>query len=494
MSEFVLTNKEDLTAIANAVRASTGSTSTYNVSELSAAAVNVIENGTGGGEAGGYYTPTVSQPNSNTMRMAFSPSKSDMPSVSPVSITLPKGDTPVKGEDYWTDLDQLSIVTDTVNSIEKISAEDVREICGSTVGDLDLIDESYIIEQVNMYSSQQIATELAKRGQLNPEFANDISECIDQSKLYVLPDGYIYAYTYSGEPEQLYTNQFTDEIRQTVVLNKRVNSSHTQVDAAGIVSFAVPITSEQFAAMQATDPFIIRVKGASLVDQNLCRACGLGADGSMHGSGAIVPITTQIIYEEAEDGTLTALDSSSAIDLAKTQCFKLGYVNSTNYDNSTNELSTSKRNEYQYGFTFCLKVNLNGTATKEHLDDIIITFNEPIAFGDAVGYRWVNTGHKLIPVEYESKMKEAEEATASAQAAADGAEAAWAQITKLSNDMDERLAQLVQLEPAYANSIEECTDATKMYVLPDGFIYACMFTEGGARISPTLPTRLVLIG
>ena len=34
MSEFVLTNKEDLTAFANAVRASTGSTSTYNVSEL----------------------------------------------------------------------------------------------------------------------------------------------------------------------------------------------------------------------------------------------------------------------------------------------------------------------------------------------------------------------------------------------------------------------------------------------------------------------------
>ena len=117
MSEFVLTNKEDLTAIANAVRASTGSTSTYNVSELSAAAVNVIENGaTSGGEAGGYYTPTVSQPNSTTMKMAFAPSKADMPAIAPVSVTLPKGETPVKGTDYWTLPERLAMAKDAADA------------------------------------------------------------------------------------------------------------------------------------------------------------------------------------------------------------------------------------------------------------------------------------------------------------------------------------------------------------------------------------------
>lgn len=39
-----------------------------------------------------------------------------------------------------------------------------------------------------------ITTELAKRGQLKPEFANSVDECTDTSKLYVLPDGLIYAY------------------------------------------------------------------------------------------------------------------------------------------------------------------------------------------------------------------------------------------------------------------------------------------------------------
>ena len=40
------------------------------------------------GEAGGYYTPTVSQPNENTLRMTFKPSKDDMPDVAHTDITL----------------------------------------------------------------------------------------------------------------------------------------------------------------------------------------------------------------------------------------------------------------------------------------------------------------------------------------------------------------------------------------------------------------------
>ena len=44
--------------------------------------------------------------------------------------------------------------------------------------------------QLNDY----LVTELAKRGQLKPEFANGMEECTDTSKLYVLPDGFIYAF------------------------------------------------------------------------------------------------------------------------------------------------------------------------------------------------------------------------------------------------------------------------------------------------------------
>ena len=43
------------------------------------------------GEAGGFYTPAVTQPDANTMRLSFSPSKEGMPAVENTDITLPSG-------------------------------------------------------------------------------------------------------------------------------------------------------------------------------------------------------------------------------------------------------------------------------------------------------------------------------------------------------------------------------------------------------------------
>ena len=73
------------------------------------------------------------------------------------------GYTPVLGIDYFTDEDK----------------EQIQDDC-----------DAYIL------------AELEKRAQLKPEFANNINECEDITKLYVLPDGNIYAYMYSGaKPE-----------------------------------------------------------------------------------------------------------------------------------------------------------------------------------------------------------------------------------------------------------------------------------------------------
>lgn len=79
-----------------------------------------------------------------------------------------KGDpgyTPVRYKDYWTKEDQEAIT-----------------------------------EEVSNQLSLEIADELAKRGQLKPEFANSTADCTDATKLYVLPDGFIYAYI-SAAPE-----------------------------------------------------------------------------------------------------------------------------------------------------------------------------------------------------------------------------------------------------------------------------------------------------
>lgn len=47
--------------------------------------------GGGSGEDGGYYTPVVTQPSGNTMQVSFTPSKAAMPAVDRTKITLPAG-------------------------------------------------------------------------------------------------------------------------------------------------------------------------------------------------------------------------------------------------------------------------------------------------------------------------------------------------------------------------------------------------------------------
>lgn len=80
------------------------------------------------------------------------------------------GPAPVRGVDYWTDADQADF-----------------------------------LKQVNEY----VANELTKKSQVRPDFANSVAECTDTTKLYVLPDGYLYAYMLgmSGVPEISYEGE-----------------------------------------------------------------------------------------------------------------------------------------------------------------------------------------------------------------------------------------------------------------------------------------------
>lgn len=52
------------------------------------------------------------------------------------------------------------------------------------------------------------------------------------------------------------------------------------------------------------------------------------------------------------------------------------------------------------------------------------------------------------------------------------------QLTQILSAIASLRATVVQQSPLFANSIEECTDTSKLYVLPDGYIYAYMTTQG----------------
>lgn len=69
--------------------------------------INSGETGSGGGsgEAGGYYTPNVTQVNDNTVKFSFAASKTGMPTVSDKSVTLPAGKD---GEAPTIELERIS--------------------------------------------------------------------------------------------------------------------------------------------------------------------------------------------------------------------------------------------------------------------------------------------------------------------------------------------------------------------------------------------------
>lgn len=59
----------------------------------------------------------------------------------------------------------------------------------------------------------------------------------------------------------------------------------------------------------------------------------------------------------------------------------------------------------------------------------------------------------------------------------DGIKNASDEVNVLKSDITDIKSGTIQQTPLLANSIEECTDTTKLYVLPDGYIYAYMLTK-----------------
>ena len=74
--------------------------------------------GTVSGADGGYYIPTVVDG-----ILSWTASKADMPAVASANVQGPKGDTPVRGTDYWTETDQQSIVNDVLAALPVYNGE-----------------------------------------------------------------------------------------------------------------------------------------------------------------------------------------------------------------------------------------------------------------------------------------------------------------------------------------------------------------------------------
>lgn len=189
----------------------------------------------------------------------------------------------------------------------------------------------------------------------------------DTSKLYVLPDGYLYAYKTTTRP--LYTNLFD---KSSAVINAVRTDWDTTKWAGGFVgSNIIPITVRS----DTSNPALIRIRGVKLLSWNDSNDNIRYFNGD-HENAWNASIRT-LAYNGAEGGA--NIESNGDIVI------KAGWT-------VGNYIAGADSN-YKY---FCINASVNGqdgvSISEADLDNIIITVDEEIKDGQMTA--WANTGVK----------------------------------------------------------------------------------------------------
>lgn len=255
------------------------------------------------------------------------------------------GKTPVRGVDYWTPDDIAAIDAD-------------------------------------------IATELAKRGQLKPEFANSIEECTDTSKLYVLPDGMLYAWMLTEKEVTSGGGNYTNILHLAVnadgseyvglngedgyKTNYRLNSSKAEVAQDGMCCTGfMPVTPGADTVLRLKHITPDGTKGGYIYGFEADRNTGTGGN-------SYIPSTLNDSYDAATDTYVLTLATAVGTAAGLKNC---SYIRIT------------------IG-------NIN--------ENTIITCNEEITESTTETvkeYAWASTGHAFVPADYESRIIAVENTT-----------------------------------------------------------------------------------
>ena len=195
--------------------------------------------------------------------------------------------------------------------------------------------------------------------QLTPLFANDISECTDTTKLYVLPDGYVYAYMKTiteGENIPNFTNVM-DNPSAYIKEGYRYSLSGAE--------FKIQPTDCSIVIPVPNCAITIRVRGAKNdATYNNYLYCG----------------TTNQAFP-----------------------MSLGAYTRIVEDNGDIVITNSGGTDYTF-ITFAVASGVDE-------DELIVTINEEITYTkkeDVISYKWANTGIPFIPADYEERMVNAE--------------------------------------------------------------------------------------
>ena len=264
------------------------------------------------------------------------------------SFIIDDGYTPVRGKDYWTD-DDLNAINAKIYSI--------------------------------------VVEECAKRTQTAPEFADDITGCTDTSKVYVLPDGYIYAYMTRRIVNT--PNQFEPA---NAALNVRFSGSGTSAYNGGFATDYIPVD------LSAADPYTVRIEGlpADWSDTWVTgsqKIAFYGADKSQ--------IKTVYVRYTSWSGVDTSTEQTQLQYKNGQYICYLGYTGK----NNTNSPSATGVAGAKY-VRFGLGVTNNTAIARENIANVKIYF-DPI-HTDTYETAWMNTGLAFVPADYEDRILSAE--------------------------------------------------------------------------------------
>jgi lysophospholipase L1-like esterase len=246
----------------------------------------------------------------------------------------------------------------------------------------------YYTEADKAEFSTYIATELAKRGQLQPEFANSVAECTDTTKMYVLPDGMIYAYmkyesvNAGGQP--LFTNMANPNSPdwKTDTRFSSTSGSQSAMDGA-IVTNAIPAKVND----------IIRIKGIKGGTGSTANALfQLVAYSDVTGE---TKLNKGVFFEKDTTGVDTGIVDVVTVVDGVTEYELFMYIDKND--------NTEKQNAFMASG---VSVRIGGVPVTT-VDDIVITINEEIAYSQgstSTGYKWASTGHAFVPVDYEDRI------------------------------------------------------------------------------------------
>lgn len=208
---------------------------------------------------------------------------------------------------------------------------------------------------------------------VTPLFANSIAECTDTTKLYVLPDGFIYAYMYTEATGPSYTN-----LSENVHENYRMGSGGALSALAGAVTTGfIPAKKGQTVRFKGFDPLV-------LPESKYPYIC------FYTGASESATVTTGDVWGRLDwlsrDGALTVENGVYSYT-----AFASGNANSANGVTGQHAAADS-----------ITHIRMCGTMLEG--ETVIVTVDEEITEGTTGGYAWKNTGHAFVPADYEADI------------------------------------------------------------------------------------------